>query len=105
MTDTNNLDDMPDSYKDLLSQLDGETKPTQDDTPKTNKLSVRDKVFRKIVDGVEVAQLTQQERANTVVVLVANLHVGVQMYALALPVLMCPKGIVRTPLVLIAHKT
>tara|TARA_R100000664_G_C2758836_1_gene148059 strand:+ start:464 stop:1267 length:804 start_codon:yes stop_codon:yes gene_type:complete len=61
MTDTSNLDDMPDSYKDLLAQLDGETKPTQDDTPKTNKLSIRDKVFRKIVDGAEVAQLTQQE--------------------------------------------
>lgn len=61
------MDDMPDTYKNLLAQLEPKTHPSDGAAESKRRLSIRDGVFRKVVDGKEDAAF---EASNLKVVIV-----------------------------------
>lgn len=69
MSNIATLTDMPESYRELISQLEPETNLTGGEFSQTSRISIRGGVFRKVVNGKEVAEL--EERKLLVVVVKA----------------------------------
>ena len=67
MTNLALFEDMPAAYRDLLAKLEPETNLTGGDYSSNYRLSIRGGVFRKVVNGKEVAEL-ESRTINVVVV-------------------------------------
>ena len=69
MSDIQLFDNMPAEYRDLLAQLQPENNLTGGEYSNNHRLSIRGGVFRKIVNGKEVAEL--ESRAIKAVIIKA----------------------------------
>jgi len=59
--------DMPESYRELLLQLEPETNLTGGEFNSTSRISIRGGVFRKVVNGKEIAELEERKLLTVVV--------------------------------------
>ena len=59
--------DMPESYRELLAQLEPETNLTGGEFSSISRLSIRGGVFRKVVNGKEIAELEDRKILTVVV--------------------------------------
>jgi hypothetical protein len=67
MSNIATMQDMPESYRELLSQLEPETNLTGGEYNPISRISIRGGVFRKVVNGKEVAELEDRKLAAVVV--------------------------------------
>lgn len=67
MSNISLINDMPSSYRELLSQLEPETNLTGGEYSSTSRISIRGGVFRKVVNGKEVAELEERKLLAVVV--------------------------------------
>jgi hypothetical protein len=61
------MNDMPASYRDLISQLEPETNLVGGEYNSTSRISIRGGVFRKVVNGKEIAELEERKLLAVVV--------------------------------------
>lgn len=59
--------DMPESYRELLAQLEPETNLTGGEYSSVSRLSIRGGVFRKVVNGKEIAELEDRKILTVIV--------------------------------------
>lgn len=67
MSNIATLQDMPASYRELLTQLEPETNLTGGEYNSTSRISIRGGVFRKVVNGKEIAELEERSLRAVVV--------------------------------------